>query len=84
VGNYPLAKTVGVGQTARSTTYHYINDSQSRSLCGALDNTGHRGREIILTLTEKDAIQHGLHLCARCADCENHNPSTEDSKHPSQ
>lgn len=79
-----LATTVGVGQSASSTRYHYLTDSHSRSLCGGLDSSGNRKKEVTLTLSEEDAIRHGLHLCPRCADSENRNPSTEDTKRASQ
>jgi hypothetical protein len=56
-----------VGKTFTSKIYHLLTRSESKSLCGTLNDETFLGSHVALTLTETKAQQRGFILCENCA-----------------
>jgi hypothetical protein len=56
-----------VGKTHTSSTYHFLTNNGSESLCGILNDKEFFGPNVARKLTESEAEQHEFVLCGHCA-----------------
>lgn len=51
----------------KTGNYHVLNDAETASLCGSINQESEFAADIVEVLSQESAERHGFDLCGRCA-----------------